>query len=733
MEPIPGRYICELTGLDIGADGQKLLNILKGQLSGYEVTMPNMFDFSLFKAVTVQIKRTSRGGDGNLIATISADHESIVMGVLKTIAKTGLIAHVYPVHMVPKPRVVTSTSVDEISAASMLLPHKQTQVDRVHAELKNTGAGIKIGLVDTGVDYMHPALGGGFGPGYKIRYGRDLVGDNFDQRKGIPPTPDDDPMDSCKPTKQDPGHGTHLAGIIAGKSENFTGVAPDAILGMWRVHSCSKDTTDEIIIEAIFEAYDTGVDIISLSLGPPFIGWPESVLSVAVERINALGVPVISAAANEGEYGAFTVSSPSVGKGILCIASFDNGYNLGSDGQVTAISTRNLVSDFSSLGGSFEIDFMPNIGGIGGYVYSTLPRAAGSWGVLSGTSMAAPYVAGAAALYLKSLEGRIERPTPAYILEQFQNYAYQAYNAPGQSNIDTPYRQGAGLIQVYDSIQQYVHVTPGDISFNDTDNMQKTHTLTIANNGNSVVSYQLVNKVSVSVVPYGLSPSAYFVEPAQYGQDFASLTFSAETIEIQPGSSIAITVTVIPPTTDLKLHIMYGGFVQFKNLHGQRDLTVPYIGIVGNQRELPIFGNGTPFMTDSTYPPYQSVPPIHVYGANEAFIFDRSLSKSGPVFGFLLPNPTREIIATLYTQDKVPIGFAFTDLVNLPRSHINGMIYTIQWDGTYTPNLSDTDIPVKVPVLPGNYRIAFKALKWLGNPGNQSDREVWISSIIQVQ
>ena len=49
-----------------------------------------------------------------------------------------------------------------------------------------------------GVDYMHPALGGGFGEGFKVRYGRDLVGDNYDANNPASvPVPDDDPIDTC--------------------------------------------------------------------------------------------------------------------------------------------------------------------------------------------------------------------------------------------------------------------------------------------------------------------------------------------------------------------------------------------------------------------------------------------------------------------------------------------------------------------------------------------------------
>jgi subtilisin family serine protease len=66
-----------------------------------------------------------------------------------------------------------------------------TGVDKLHQE-GHFGKGIKIGIIDTGVDYTHPALGGSFGPGNKVIGGYDFVGDNYTGRLGPPPAPDND-------------------------------------------------------------------------------------------------------------------------------------------------------------------------------------------------------------------------------------------------------------------------------------------------------------------------------------------------------------------------------------------------------------------------------------------------------------------------------------------------------------------------------------------------------------
>lgn len=108
-----------------------------------------------------------------------------------------------------------------------------SQVDKLHA-LGIRGKGIKIGIIDTGVDYMHPSLGGGFGPGYKIAGGYSFSDDEGNSIS-IP-----DPLTTCLTG----GHGTHVTGIIAAEDPSeigfgLVGVAPDATIFMYRIFSCA--------------------------------------------------------------------------------------------------------------------------------------------------------------------------------------------------------------------------------------------------------------------------------------------------------------------------------------------------------------------------------------------------------------------------------------------------------------------------------------------------------------
>lgn len=149
-----------------------------------------------------------------------------------------------------------------------LSTHVMAGVDKLHRE-GFTGAGIHIAMLDTGVDYTHPDLGGCFGPGCKIFQGYDLVGDDYNGTNE--PVPDDDPFDNCM------GHGTHVAGIIgsSGATQGYvTGVAPNARLSMYRILGCTGGVTNDVLIKGYLMAYESGADLITLSVGNAG-GWAD--------------------------------------------------------------------------------------------------------------------------------------------------------------------------------------------------------------------------------------------------------------------------------------------------------------------------------------------------------------------------------------------------------------------------------------------------------------------------
>ncbi|MDX8047634.1 S8 family serine peptidase [Gracilibacillus sp. S3-1-1] len=163
-----------------------------------------------------------------------------------------------------------------------------------------TGKGVKVGVVDTGIDYTHPDLQKNFKGGF------DLV--DFD----------DDPME----TTQDQGiptlHGTHVAGIIAADGQ-MKGVAPDADVYAYRALGPGGTGTSVQVMAAIEAAVKDGMDIINLSLGNTINGpdWPTS---VAVNRATEAGVAVVIANGNAGP-DLWTVGSPATADQVISVGA----------------------------------------------------------------------------------------------------------------------------------------------------------------------------------------------------------------------------------------------------------------------------------------------------------------------------------------------------------------------------------------------------------------------------
>ncbi|KAI0376492.1 subtilisin-like protein [Hypomontagnella monticulosa] len=199
---------------------------------------------------------------------------------------------------------------------------KLTSVDEVH-KLNITGKGVKVAIVDSGIDYRHPALGGGFGPGFKVAGGYDLVGDNYSGTNA--PVPDSDPLTVCL----EGGHGSHVAGIIAARDPDgvgfgVIGVAPDAELHMYRVFGCVGSVTDEILMQALQMAAEDGVDVISMSLGYASIWETASPYDTLLTGIRNKGVGLVIAAGNDGERGLYFTSEPALGPSVIAVGSVSN-------------------------------------------------------------------------------------------------------------------------------------------------------------------------------------------------------------------------------------------------------------------------------------------------------------------------------------------------------------------------------------------------------------------------
>ncbi len=276
------------------------------------------------------------------------------------------------------------------------------------------GQGIKVGIVDTGIDPNHPDLAG-----------RVVAKTSFVGGDGT----------------DDNGHGTHVAGIVAGNGQasggKYCGVAPEASLYAAKVLRADGSGMMSGVMAGVEWAVQQGVQVINLSLGGPGPCDGTDALSEMCDTAVASGVVVCVAAGNAGPEHS-TVGSPGCARQVITIGASDD------DDRIAGFSSRGPTSD-----GRLKPDLVfPGVG-------ITACRASGTsmgspvdqyYTNASGTSMATPHATGAAALLLQA------KPewTPAQVKEALMKTAVNL----GQD----PNAQGAGRADVY---RAYLEEEPG--------------------------------------------------------------------------------------------------------------------------------------------------------------------------------------------------------------------------------------------------------------------------------
>jgi len=235
------------------------------------------------------------------------------------------VVSVRPVNVIPAPPKGGTASPDLFTALNM------TGAATVQSELGFTGKGVKVAVVDTGIDIDHPAFGGDgvanhpspLFPSARVPYGYDFVGDAYN---ADPTSPSYNPVPHPGPNPDDcAGHGTHVAGIVGANdpTNGLKGVAPDVTFGAYRVFGCEGSTSDDIIIAAMERAYKDGMQVLNMSLGSPF-DWPQSPTAVAASRLVEKGMVVVASIGNSGANGLYSAGSPGLGEKVIGVASYDN-------------------------------------------------------------------------------------------------------------------------------------------------------------------------------------------------------------------------------------------------------------------------------------------------------------------------------------------------------------------------------------------------------------------------
>ena len=333
------------------------------------------------------------------------------------------------------------------------------------------GTGTVVAVIDTGVDYTHPDLGGCLGEQCKVVGGYDFINE------------DSDPMD-------DHGHGTHVASTVAGINDRYLGVAPGAgimaykvldsggsggLIGIARAIEASLCGNkynftiegDEAYLGGCNGDYSDHVDVISMSLGGS--GDPDDGLSRIVDRASSLGVISSIAAGNSGPE-ADTIGSPGTARTAVTVAAACKIEQIGNHPQCLR---GEPIADFSSRGPLIwngEDLRKPDISAPGVGICAarlpglTLPNPVyGLCGegethiYLSGTSMATPHVSGALAIIRQAFP----ELAPFEIKDAMKNSAI---------DLGMDYDlQGAGLINLPSTLREidpFIEIQNNSLSIN---------------------------------------------------------------------------------------------------------------------------------------------------------------------------------------------------------------------------------------------------------------------------
>ncbi|MFM9596591.1 S8 family peptidase [Streptomyces scabiei] len=336
------------------------------------------------------------------------------------------------------------------------------------------GKGVKIAVLDTGVDATHDDLKG------------QVIG-----AKNFTTTPD---------ATDKVGHGTHVASIAAGTGKKsggkYKGVAPGAKILNGKVLDDAGFGSDSEILAGMEWAASEGADVVNLSLGggdTPGIDPLEAAVNKLSEE---KGILFAIAAGNEGDFGEQTVGSPGSAAAALTVGAVDDKDELADSSSRGPGMDGALKPDVTAPGVDITAASAP-----GNLIAQEVGEKPAGYMTISGTSMATPHVAGAAAI--------LKQQHPAWKYAELKG----ALTGSAKGGKYTAFQQGSGRIQVDKAIKQSVIAEPVSVSFGvqqwpHTDDKPVTKEVTYRNLGTTDVTLKLT---STATNPKGQAvPAGFF-------------------------------------------------------------------------------------------------------------------------------------------------------------------------------------------------------------------------------
>jgi subtilisin family serine protease len=363
------------------------------------------------------------------------------------------------------------------------------------------GHGVTVAVLDTGYDSAHPDLAGRVS-------------------KAVSFVPDETPQDGN-------GHGTHTASTIAGSGAASggaeKGVAPAADLIVGKVLSDGGFGDDSWVIAGMeWAARDEHAKVISMSLGSDMPSDGTDPLSMAVNRLTAdYGSLFVIAAGNTGMEA--TAGGPGSADSALTVAAVDN-----SD-ALAWFSTRGPRSGDYALKPDIAAPGVDILAAKAGGTAET-----GYYQTMSGTSMATPHVAGAAAI--------LAQEHPTWTWQQLKDALMSTSRQLG----DTAYQVGAGRVDVAATVAASITATGstyfGYHGWPQSSASPVDRTITYTNTGDADVTLNLTESAHMAGGPYDIDPGADVGVPAPDGM----FTLSATTLTVPAHGAATLTATARP-------------------------------------------------------------------------------------------------------------------------------------------------------------------------------------------
>jgi len=376
------------------------------------------------------------------------------------------------------------------------------------------GQGMKIGVIDEGVDQTHPF----FDPtGFTMPAGYPKGNTSFTTAKVIAARAFAPPGATWRYASLpfDPQfsvHGTHVAGIAAGdrntRANGFpgtptvSGVAPAAYIGNYKALTIPTpdfglDGNAPEIAKAIEAAVADGMDVINLSLGEPEIAAARDIVVKAIAGAADAGVvPVIAAGNDFDDFGRGSVGSPGSAAKAITAAASTTGRNAPPD----------QIASFSSSGPTpVSLEMKPDVTAPGANVLSSVPAREGTWATFSGTSMATPHIAGAAAL----LKERHPSWTVAQIKSALEQTGVPVQQGGSAGTSETsPMREGGGRIDLVRADAPRLFAAPTGVSFGmvtPPSTVERTVSLTDAGGGAGSWNVTVAQATAIVTAPATVS------------------------------------------------------------------------------------------------------------------------------------------------------------------------------------------------------------------------------------